>query len=858
MADMISKKFANLFAGTAVLAFMQCGTPHMSLVSHPATVYSRYLTEAVPSGGIVAQFNAPTLRWPAERGSATHYDVRLSQDSLFGEGQTLRGENIPWALFNPHQRLSEGKWYWQYRVSGKSWSALHTFQVTPAAIPLVSPPAARFLDGIPALRPRLIAQGADTARIRALAVDSDVRAIIRQAERALKQPIMTERDGQPENLLTDAERNRKLRQDASKRLGDFAYGTTLPLCEAYLLTGDDRYRLQAIRIAREIATWDPQGVSHISDFSDARCMLALAVVFDTFQASLTVADRAAMIQQIVERATGFYTSWRNDVEAKILSGHVWQHILHYFFQTGIALYGEVPEAAQWLEYAYELFLARAPVLGGVDGGWIEGASYFRMNMVTLLDIPLTIKQYTGFDFINTHPWYTQTIDWLLYHVPPGSSADGFGDNTEEVFSPGVAYVAYAEMLARLTGSPKAAMYVEMCRQYENLDIAADKSLRWMRLARTEGRDIAGLASTAGLETGVIFREIGLAALHSNPDNTNENLMVAMRSSPFGSYGHFLSDQNAFNILYGGKRAFFRTGYKVTMKDPHRTGWYQHTKSNNSVLIDNAGQPYSVEAYGWMPRFLQGEKMAYVMGDASAAYSSTETGEDYGLRKFYRHLLLLKPDIIVVYDELEADHPASWSWLLHSMAKIHIDTATNRFSSNFDGFLGTGKLWAPSAVSWSLADTFEVRAENWRGSRNESGELKRYDDEQWHLKAINVSKVPSIRFLAVFQVGPAVDIEAAETAYHDGVLTVSLGDWDIRAQLDTSLSPSLSVADHSGTTAFSTHAKQISLAGKTFGKKENSAKLAETLTSHIRYVEVSDELPHALQQRLLIDSKNKGK
>lgn len=851
---MIRKKKALLVGGIAATILVQCGTSHTQPAPYPEAIYARYLSAAQPAGGIAAQFNTPVLRWPVENEKTAHYDVRLSQDSLFGEEQTLHRENIPWALFNPHRHLAGGTWYWQYRTSGKTWSALQTFQITPEAITLVSPPADRFLEGIPAPHPRLLADGADTARIRSLPVDGDVQAIIREAEMALKQPIITERDGLPENRLNDAERNRKLEQDASKKLGDFAYGTTLPLCQAYLLTGDNRYRLHAIRIAREIATWNPKGVSQISDFSDARCMLALALVFDTFYASLTAADKTAMIRPITERATAFYASWRNDVEAKILSGHVWQHILHYFFQTGIAVYGEIPEAAQWLEYAYELFLARAPVLGGVDGGWIEGASYFQMNMATLIDIPLTIKQYTGFDFINAHPWYTNTIDWLLYHVPPGSSADGFGDNTEEVFSPGVAYIAYADMLARLTGNPKAVRYVEMCRQYENLDITADRSLRWIRLSRTEDRDIASLASTVELETGKIFREIGLAALHSNVGNTPENLMVAMRSSPFGSYGHFLSDQNAFNILYGGKRAFFRTGYKVTMKDPHRTGWYQHTKSNNSMLIDGAGQPYSVEAYGWMPRFLHGGEMAYVMGDASAAYSSAETGEDYGLKKFHRHLLLLKPDIIVVYDELEADHPASWSWLLHSMAEIHIDTVANRFSSYFDGFSGTGKLWAPSAVSWSLTDTFEVRAENWRGSRTPLGELKRYDDEQWHLKAINVSKVRSTRFLAVFQVGPSVNIEAVEETYQDGVLSISLGDWDIRAQLDTALLPDLSVTNRLGRTAFSTHAAQISLAGKTFGQQEGSAKLAEMLSSHIRYVEVSDELPHAMRQRLLIDRK----
>src|SRR5690606_33155893 len=123
---------------------------------------------------------------------------------------------------------------------------------------------------------------------------------------------------------------------------------------------------------------------------------------------------------------------------------------------------------------------------------------------------------------------------------------------------------------------------------------------------------------------------------------------------------------------------------------------------------------------------------------------------------------------------------------------------------------------------------------------------------------NVAKVRSTRFLAVFQVGPTVNIEAAEEAYRDGVVTVSVGDWDIHAQLDTVRSPGLSVANRSGTTAFSTHAAQISLDGKTFGQQEGSAKLAEMLSSHIRYVEASDELPYAMRQRLLIDSKSQKK
>src|SRR5690606_5617190 len=124
---MIRKQQTRLFIGVAAAALIQCGTPHTPPASYPDAVYSRYLSNAEPTAGIAAQFNTPVLRWPAEKGKTVRYDVRLSTDSLFANGQTLHREGIPWALFNPHQQLSEGTWYWQYRISGGAWSALQTF-----------------------------------------------------------------------------------------------------------------------------------------------------------------------------------------------------------------------------------------------------------------------------------------------------------------------------------------------------------------------------------------------------------------------------------------------------------------------------------------------------------------------------------------------------------------------------------------------------------------------------------------------------------------------------------------------------------------------------------------------------------
>ncbi len=789
-------------------------------IEPPPYVYLRYLTFPVPSAGIEAEFNPPVLRWPLSKGKSITYDVRLSSDSLFSR-DVISGEETPWAMFNTHRKLEAGEWFWQYRESGKEWSTVQRFTITDTAVDLVSPTVAELLAGVPDGHPRVLAGNSELPRLRETSRVEDVRQIIAEAEEILLRKIPREKDGQPKRAEKDQARARKLRQDAGNKLGGVAYQAVRRLCEAWVLSGDIRFQQRAIAIAEEVLSWNPDGVtgSGTSDFADARCMLSMALVFDTFFDELPARQRASLVKAIGVRAEGFYRSWINNQESRVLSGHVWQHILHYFFQTAIAVHTHDPRADDWLGFAYELFLARTPILGGTDGGWVEGVSYFRMNMETVIEIPLYIRKFTGFDFIKTHPWYEKNIDWLVYNIPPGSSSDGFGDNSEEVFSPGAEYIAYAKAIASLTGNNLAAWYADACMRYERPDLSATDLLRWVRV--TTETDQPPSVGTPDLPSGKLFRDIGLAAMHSNPVDTESNLMIALRSSPFGCYGHFLADQNAFNIVYGGERTFFRTGYKVTMTDPHRTGWYQHTKSNNSVLADDEGQPYSTEAYGWIPKFVAGDQVVYALADASEAYSSEETGEDRGVERFNRHILLLKPDIVVVYDELKASRPVGWSWLIHAMSEIEIDAASQSFQSKFEKSVGAGRLWSSASTRFVLRDTFDVPAINWRGSKDGQGKLKSYDEDQWHLRAVTTEKTPKARFLAVLQISPSAKSEnIASDAGLNSPVRVSAGRWTITANLAENEIPSLRIINADESAIFELRDGAINLVEDGQDKSDN--------------------------------------
>ncbi len=613
------------------------GFPAGYPVLHP-----RFREWPAPARGVETRFNPPVLQWPASSGKKVSYDVRLSDHAAFSSPSPFHAEGLPWTLFNPHRSLSPGMWYWQYRLHGGDWSAIDSFRITASATGFASPPVSAFLSGIPAAHPRVLLNSADTGIFRSeCRNDPGAEAIILEADGMLRQPLLHESQGE-QNVHGKKEfQDRKLAQNASMRLSNHMYHAVDHFCKAYLLTGNTKYIQPAIAYGMEVASWDPGGLTSLSDFGDARCMFSMALVFDTFHGDLSATQKDSLINAVDARAERFYEGWVNSIDAKVLSNHVWQYILDYFLSSAVALYGESGHAPDWIRYAYELWLARAPVLGGDDGAWVNGFSYFRLNMETLLDIPMFIKDYTGFDFISKNPWYRKNPDWLVYGFPPGSSSDGFGDNCEELFAPGQEYLAWSDALSRLLGSGEASWYSSRIAETGTLTLPDAPMLRWFRLRYLRHLKPASPSDPTLNERSKAFFGAGVVELHSDPGHTQYDLMVAMRSSPFGSYGHMLADQNTFQVLGGGKRLFYNSGYKIDMKDPHRLGWYKHTRGHNGVLIDNLGQPFGSEAYGYIARFIDGQSLSYAVGDASKAYNSAAEDQDAGLKTFRRHILFIR-------------------------------------------------------------------------------------------------------------------------------------------------------------------------------------------------------------------------
>ena len=240
---------------------------------------------------------------------------------------------------------------------------------------------------------------------------------------------------------------------------------------------------------------------------------------------------------------------------------------------------------------------------------------------------------------------------------------------------------------------------------------------------------------------------------------------------------------------------YHTGYYLNFSDAHNLMSYRHTRAHNSILVDGIGQPFSTEGYGMLLRAAGGEHIGYCLGDASHAYCGIsedpmwiesfqkagieQTPENgFGetpLTKYRRQMIMLYPDIVLIYDELEASRPVRWDWLLHSPVQFSIDK--NMFTSHVETGVAVAQMFSDATFEVSQTDQFVVPPGE--GYPN-----------QWHLTAA-FSNNSACRILTVVQIKNSE--EEALPVTRDGCC-VTCGDWTIYVNLDPSSAECLQVTN----------------------------------------------------------------
>lgn len=744
--------------------------------------------------------------------SKIQYRLRYSQDVSFKKGTTE--VETRWPFYNPEKPLPAGVWYWQfgYMENGQTeWATVQqlTIEDNPDKF---SPPSLKMaLGNLPKTHPRVWVMKDEWKDFMKQSTSAAERQwYLEFADKVLKTPMKRVEDidiSKAAELDNEVKRKSLITRE-SRRIIDQEEKNTEALIRSYLLTQDKRYADEAIKRVITMADWN-KSKKVAGDFNTATLLSLCSMAYDSFYDLLTAGQKQDLLDAIKEKGTEMYNHYNNHLENHIADNHVWQMTLRILTMAAFSVYGELPEADTWVDYCYNVWLARFPGLNK-DGGWHNGDSYFTVNTRTLIEVPYFFSKLTGYDFFSD-PWYQGNIMYTIFQQPPFSKSGGNGSGHQNVHRPNSIRIGYLDALARLTGNTYAADFVRrtLKAQPDYLKkalLAKPGDLAWFRLQCH--KPLPEGAGLTALPMGYVFPETGLASFITNWDRVGGNAMLSFRSSPYGSTSHALANQNAFNTFYGGSSLFYSSGHHIEFTDDHSVYCHRATRAHNSILVNGMGQRMGTEGYGWIPRYYVGEKLGYVLGDASNAYgkvisplwikrfeqSGIKTTPEYGwdenhLKTFRRHIVELGTSgLVFIYDELEANEPVTWSYLLHTVINPMTVDDTN---SNYVHIQATNKggasdayLFSSGKLTTETTDKFFHPAVNWLRA-DDKGNFPPLANH-WHFTATS-DKQQVYRFATIINTHALKYPAKAPEILKDG--RIKVGSWIIKVNVSAEGAPS---------------------------------------------------------------------
>ncbi|MEG1585593.1 MAG: DUF4962 domain-containing protein [Bacteroidales bacterium] len=836
---------------------------------------------------------------------------KLSKDPSFQKDVFESGPKR-WSFYNPYEHLSKGKWFWKYGVADPEtpdkpiWhNETFSFQITGNERITPIPPKPEELVNIVISRPAPTFQ------------------LFREEFGNL---LPTETWPEMANWgYTYYERKYNDNMSMSYTISDkdaidagYVDGNGVPnaqlifyrkllnngitlrkryindLVAGYLLLGDRKFLDRAITKSRELWNFFNSGSSYIASLGVNLVVkdevwdrpYELKNFIDISPDVLTEAEKKEIIDEVYP-STWSYPQDSEYAEHIVYEQHMWQEFMEKL-KTPLIFARYKEEAREELKYAYELWLYRAPALSRTDGGSLEGDGYLGVHDSYLATIPWLLYKLTGYNYFKAHPWFANHGKYLTYINPFGNAGNPFCDGDT-----GGATMPYLmEMMAYMVPENYWNLwrfrtigrsgYKNFTADLGKKDIALALLSLWTHVSPPDTT-----AMTPPAELASHFQDIGEVGMHTDLGNEKNNLHVVMHASPYGSGQHLHPAQNAFNVAYGGQDLFWKTGF-YNGGDWHNQLSYKNSRAHNTIMANGMSQGFHKSSYGWMPRFVHGEQISYALGDASKAYNDQnnyksdkykdENGNfllaqtvpylpEYGfgnpgVTKFRRHLSMLRPNIIVIYDELEAKEPITWEFRLHSrryMKKI-----------NEQWFLGKNDHAAASARLFCISPTETQLYSEYLKNEREPGYIKPAPQDAWRMRPVDdENKLPKpipehyhgviktkgahtkMRFLTVIQIFPGenenykpVDFKSEGT----DLISVKAGEYTIQAQLNGEQPSFLEITNSDNTAGLisGTGAEKLKVGEVVHtAKVPGSTLLFEQNKKGEIFKEVTDSLPDVL-------------
>ncbi|MHB9027931.1 MAG: DUF4962 domain-containing protein [Candidatus Latescibacterota bacterium] len=442
------------------------------------------------------------------------------------------------------------------------------------------------------------------------------------------------------------------------------------LAFAYLISEDKQYLDAAVRWALTTCRYPHWGVGWSTgrDCMAGQNLFGLALVYDWCYRDMEPDVREEIRQMLIERGGVLFQAaaqgnivpdakeftirpWPEWEEAW-LQNHLWVNACG-LAAAGFALYGEHEGAESWIAFAAEKFGKTLKLLGP-DGASHEGINYWSYGVEHLLKYMYLSRELLGVELFD-NSWLRITAAFRLYSGIP--SGDWRRDNTA---------IDYADSYRRDYTGPDfllhalAAEYRDGYAQWlaQELDDAGVQISSWKWLDLLWYDPSVPPEPPTALPTMRHFADMDFVSMRSDWSDGSFVFFQcgpyighqALREMPYcaSSAHHTHPDRNHF-VLHGAGEWLLR--------DDGNRGKY--TGQHNTLLIDGGEQlgggdsifdGRMLHALKAAPRILKAEHteaLDHIVGEAAAAYPP-----ETGLKRFRRHLLFLKPDVLIVLDDIQ--------------------------------------------------------------------------------------------------------------------------------------------------------------------------------------------------------------
>jgi hypothetical protein len=726
-----------------------------------------------PRDGETTTLSPPGFSWwrAGERGECTYrLIVRRDGQTQYTSPETADPIHLPDEVFP----AGDYTWYVEAltgdSVAAKSETNRFTIREEASEQPWVSPQL--LLNRIPREHPRVLFLADHLTEVRSTLTTTRAESF-GQLKQMADEALSIEPIPEPDYDQIEDPAERRLAYSATFHATRKVHDQGMrALALTYLLTGEKQFGEHARELIVDAAKWDPEGISSIlAPYGDEVGLGLLRVgaeVYDWIYDLFSDDERALVAGMVGARADQMIRQLeRSDYTFKPEGSHNGR-LPGFLLEHAIAL-AEDERAADWAEYALKIIGTNFPHWAGQDGGWAQGVPY-GMSYNTRDATPFHAWQLATDHDIWLKPFY-KNLPWFFYYaVSPIGEIMPFGDTEHQQVRPSGA---------------RTLMY------YHALRLRDGNLRRWADQVATQGGEepkvdpFPAIVCEDNLDTTPpdplpndrVFRGVGWAALHSDIAHPREDFMVAFRSSPYGGVSHGHASQNDFAIMKGGRALICAGGERFPHHGtPFHNEYAQQSISHNCVLVNGVGAVNRDGNRGGVIHDYQTlDHIGYVCGEAENAYDD--------LTRYRRHMVMIRPSVLILVDELEAAQSSIFQWLLHAFEKFEIDTSTSTIVSRRGGATLTGRLASSSSLALSQTDAWPIAPDEGYPTLT-----KPLPDPRWHFTA-ETEEAAKCRIVSVFTVqGPEADEPEVETQVSESAVRLAYTDNDRNHSCDIQLDP----------------------------------------------------------------------